>query len=160
MQYEDLPEWAQPGARAAHSTNGGVEPVTVSHVTKTQIVAKSARGIEYRYEREPATPHYGEKWDRPRYKQRGEWGHHLMSLDEPRVQRDLMRSAIRSAMLSVETSVDGWSKYRIGRRPEEKRPLDEVAMEELDAIENAVRAARRKIEGALERYAPGASLAK
>ncbi len=152
--YADLPDWIRPGAKLAVLLGGAL--VTVTRITRTQIVAtrdgRSDGSVEYRFDRTPipANPPYRPN---PEYRRRGAYGDHLVQRSHPHIVEMLIDQAAQRAAQDVEAA------YKVYRNPKtngDSRPVEERAMDLLDAIENAARKARRKVERLID---PGGHLA-
>lgn len=151
--YDDLPSWIRPGAKLA-AIDGGHALVTVTKITRAQIVAVAdgGRRSEYRFNRTPvpARPPYRPE---PEYRLRGTYSGSLVRRDHPHVKRERIDAIAKNATHEAEQA------RRVYGNPKasgDKRPIDERAMDLLDAIENAARKARRQIEDILD---PGGMLA-
>lgn len=147
-EYGDLPGWIRPGAKLAMLQLGDATMVTVTHLTRTQIVtvADSNKHAIYRFHRE----------ERKLFGSRG-MGYELMGeVLAQLVRRDhteVTQACIRYTVADLRSSVRKIVTPAFGK---DGRSADEVAMELLDQLENAVRKARRKVEGLLD---PGGAVA-
>lgn len=167
LRYPDLPAWAQPGATAA-IVGGGDDGhlVTIARVTKSQIIATiKGNSGEYRFDRAPVEPSRAsyERWGDTVFRLRGSYSRRLADPDEPGVARSLLRDTVKDAMAAVRSRIEYTTKeqrdraYR--RDPKETRTVDEIALADLDELENIVRAARKRIEQTLTIYGERAALA-
>jgi len=162
LDYPDLPAWAQPGQKAARIANSGTEMVTVTRVTKTQIVTLDSHSHEHRFERTPRPPDARNAgFVDVRFRERGQYWTDLCNPDEPRAHADLLRAALMASVRSAwRVSEDAARKVSRGEAkiPGGNGELEQWAVEQLDALENAVRTARCKVEKAAERHRERASL--
>lgn len=151
--YDDLPTWIRPGAKLA-AIDGGHVLITVTKITRAQIVAvaDNNRHAEYRFNRTPvrANPPYRPE---PEYRLRGTYGGSLVRRDHPHVKRERIDAIAKLAAYEAEQARKVYGNPKANG---DNRPVDERAMDMLDAIENAARKARRQIEEILD---PGGMLA-
>lgn len=164
LEYPDLPAWAQPGRKAARIATSGTQIVTVTRITKTQIVTLDKHGFVHRFERTPRQPK--ELYRRPefvdvRFRERGESWADLCNPDEPRAHADLLRDALTTAVRDT-WRISEEAARKVGRGevkiPGGNDALEQWAVEQLDILEDAVRRARNKVENATERHRERASL--
>lgn len=140
-EYADLPAWIRPGAQlAALIYRDNYTPVTVKKITATQIVTVSDRNTvhEYRFER-AARSRYG---DSPGYHGRGQSGTRLVERTHPDVITVEIKNQASAALSATE---DAAKKFRNPGMHNDKRVIDERVLELLDSIENAARAARKRV---------------
>lgn len=159
--YEDLPEWAQPGQKAVHYSSAEARLVTVQRATRTQIVAITKWGNEVRFERTPVgeDKYSPQKWQDVRFRQRSAdtYFAYLVSPEEPYAARSLIHQAAKGAVQSVQDRCEALVRERRNPDKADKRSAVERAFDELDAIENAVRVARKRLTEKIDKY--GAVLA-
>jgi hypothetical protein len=158
LEYPDLPAWAQPGQKAVRMRYGDATEVTIARVTRTQIIACDRHDQEFRFDRTPLAPNkYGsayQQWADFGFKERGEWGAYLVTPDEPRAHASFLRVGLLRAV----------RKAREARRKGSVKPpaklgeLEQWAVEQLDELENAVRAARAEVEKLTKRHRERAAL--
>lgn len=152
MEYPDLPVWAQPGGTAVNYHIGEAEIVTVTRVTKTQLVVQGTH-TERRYDREVPTGGWGRsEFEGPHYRRRGSYSTYLISPDEPKARAALLRAEVERAVVNAEVSVEKLVRDRRNPSRDDKRTQAEKALHEIDLIENAARIARKKIMEALTKY--------
>lgn len=165
LQYPDLPAWAQPGQKAVAITSNEAVRVTIDRVTKAQIVVKNNNGYETRCDRVGTAPDpsglgdRGRWWD-VRFRVRGRYSQWLVSPDEPEAHAIFFRQglikAVREATEAGEKA--GREISRGLRKVPRNADLEQWAMESLDELENAVRAARKMAEKTVQRHGERASL--
>lgn len=143
--YDDLPEWIRPGAKLA-TLGSGYELVIVKKITRTQIVVHPAQhpSAESRFDRTPVRVNGQEG----QYRQRGSYSVTLVRRDHPvivgmRITRIAVNAAAEVATLRKAHDNALYDKA-------DKRSREERALDLLDGIENAARAARRKVEALLD----------
>jgi hypothetical protein len=137
----DLPDWIRPGAKlAALNFRDSYWLLTVSHITKTQIVCvpDANQATDYRFERE-ATSHFG---DAPAHRLRGKKGTRLVQRSHPDVTRLRIDALVKGA---AEEAGAARTRYGQPRANGDDRPIEERALSLLDDIENAARLARRQV---------------
>jgi hypothetical protein len=155
--YSDLPDWIRPGAKLARLGLSDYSFVTVTKITRTQIVAvekPDERGFasEYRFDRKPIPADRltgeGEQWRR----RGGAYFEFLKRRDHPEIVNSRVSAIVRNASYQIELE---WKTHNTAKRNSSKSP-GELAMDYFDAVENITRAARRKVERLTD---PGGHLA-
>lgn len=142
--YADLPDWIRPGAELAALGSVGFVMVTVTRITRTQIVTvwDNRTSVEYRFNRTPVPANDSHRPE-PEYQQRGTYFGKLVQRSHPDITRVCIDRIARNAAHRVEEAL---KVYGNPRAAGDGRPVEERAMDLLDAIENAARSARRKVE--------------
>lgn len=151
-EYADLASWVRPKAALAMLGLNDATMVTVTHITRTQIVcvADSNKHAIYRFHRELRRP-LGTSYDSERLEHEliGDRLVHLARRDHTEV----IQYRVRGVMINLGTAIRAAVTPKFGKDP---RSQDERAMETLDALENLVRKARRRVESLID---PGGLIA-
>jgi hypothetical protein len=153
--YSDLPDWIRPGARVARLDHSRASMLTVTKITKTQIVTLEANGLGIRrFDRTPVAPDYHELRNNPdaphTYRERGSYSACLVTRDDPRVVQILREHKIRVATsTAISVAENARIRWNNPTNDEKKLDLDVRAMLVFDEVDEAIAKARRRIQRAM-----------